>query len=78
MRESRFWELMEDEFGSGYAHVVADRQVLEDVGSRTAIQAMGAGVPTARIWAAVCEAMAVPPERRLGIDRPARADVDPR
>lgn len=71
MRESRFWELMDDEFGPGYARSVAGHQVLGAVGDRTADEALAAGVPAREVWTAVCDQMGIPPQRRLGADKPA-------
>ncbi len=68
MRHSDFWRLMEDEFGKGYARSVASDQVISALDERTPAQALDAGVPPRQVWAAVCEAMNVPPERRLGLD----------
>lgn len=68
MRHSDFWRLMEGEFGRGYARTLASDQVIADLGDRTATQALEAGVPPRDVWVAVCEAMHVPPEHRLGRD----------
>jgi len=59
---------MEDEFGSGYARVLASSLVLAGVGGRTAGQALAAGVDPRKVWLAVCEVQDVPQERRLGRD----------
>jgi hypothetical protein len=59
---------MEDEFGKGYARSVASDQVISALDQRTPVQALDAGVPPRQVWTAVCEAMNVPPERRLGLD----------
>jgi hypothetical protein len=68
VRHSDFWRLMEDEFGKGYARSVASDQVISALDQRTPVQALDAGVPPRQVWTAVCEAMNVPPERRLGLD----------
>ncbi|WP_120522283.1 DUF3046 domain-containing protein [Arthrobacter celericrescens] len=68
MRISDFWRLMEDEFGSGYARVLAGSLVLAGVGGRTAGQALDAGVEPRKVWLAICEVQDVPEERRLGRD----------
>ena len=73
VRHSEFWRLMDDEFGPGYARSVASDQALSALGSRTASEALAAGVPPREVWAAVCDAMHVPPERRLGIEPQERA-----
>ncbi len=59
---------MEDEFGSGYARVLAGSLVLAGVGGRTAGQALDAGVEPRKVWLAICEVQDVPEERRLGRD----------
>ncbi|MGW9413476.1 DUF3046 domain-containing protein [Arthrobacter cupressi] len=68
MRISDFWRLMDDEFGSGYARVLAGSLVLAEVGGRTADQALAAGVEPRKVWLAVCDVQDVPEERRLGRD----------
>lgn len=68
MRHSDFWRLMEDEFGAGYARSVASDQVMAALGDRTPAEALDAGTPPRQVWAAVCDAMHVPAERRLGLD----------
>lgn len=73
MRHSEFWRLMDDEFGAGYARSVASDQVLSVLGSRTATEALAAGVPPRDVWDAVCDAMHVPPERRFGLEPHERA-----
>lgn len=72
VRNSDFWRLMEDEFGAGYAHVLASSAVLAAVGGRTAEEALKAGVHPRSVWSAVCDLQDVPPERRLGKDRPVK------
>ncbi|GAA3050963.1 MULTISPECIES: DUF3046 domain-containing protein [Actinomycetes] len=69
MRLSRFWFLMEEEFGSGYAHVLAGSLVLSDY-QKTALQALDAGVSPRDVWEAVCDQQDVPASRRLGRDLP--------
>lgn len=70
MRHSDFWRLMEDEFGRGYARVLASTLVLTSLGGRTAVEALKAGQNPKGVWLAMCEMQDVPPERRLGKDRP--------
>lgn len=69
MRLSRFWFLMEDEFGPGYAHVLADSLVLSDY-QKTVNQALQSGEAPRDVWDAVCEQQEVPQDRRLGRDFP--------
>ena len=61
MRLSEFWALMEQEFGSGYAGVVARTQSLGSLEGRTAHEALEEGVPVRTIWEAVVRDMDVPP-----------------
>lgn len=72
MRVSEFWTLVTDEFGDAYGRSLAADQHLMAIGDRTAREALDAGVEPKQIWTALCDAMDVPPERRLGIDRRAR------
>ena len=72
VRESEFWMLMDDEFGEAYAAVVARSQHMGALDGRTAQEAIDAGVPPRRVWEALCDHMGIPPERRLGKDRPLR------
>ncbi|WP_372430720.1 DUF3046 domain-containing protein [Janibacter endophyticus] len=65
---SQFWALMEGEFGAGYAHTLARHQVLGALGDRTAQEALVAGQRPRDVWDAVCDAMDVPSDRRLGRD----------
>lgn len=67
MRQSHFWALLEDEFGSANAGVIASS--LELPGLRaTAQQALEAGIDARVVWQAVCDLHDVPLERRLGKD----------
>ncbi|WP_125611164.1 DUF3046 domain-containing protein [Specibacter cremeus] len=68
MRVSDFWRLMDDEFGSGYAHVLARELVLRGVGGHTAEAALRAGYDPREVWLEVCEVQDVPQSRRLGRD----------
>ncbi|MEO5981262.1 MAG: DUF3046 domain-containing protein [Pedococcus sp.] len=73
MRLSKFWDLMNDEFGEGYASSFARHHVLGVLGDRSALEALEAGESPRNVWAAICEAMDVPEARRLGVERkPAR------
>ena len=67
MRLSEFQLAVSDEFGEGYGRVLTRDLVLEEIGSRTADDAIKAGVATREIWVALCRAMDVPPERWYGV-----------
>jgi hypothetical protein len=60
---------MEDEFGATYAASLARDHSLSSLGSRTAVEAIEAGVPPREVWLALCADMDVPVERRLGATR---------
>ncbi|SOC55380.1 DUF3046 domain-containing protein [Ornithinimicrobium cerasi] len=65
MRLSEFWSLMEQEFGRGYAAIVADQRVLGSLGGRTVDQALADGEPIRKVWEAVVRDLDVPPEHQL-------------
>ena len=67
MRLSEFWMAVGDEFGDAYGRVLTHDLVLGSVGSRTAEQALKAGVPARAVWLALCEANDVPESRRFGV-----------
>lgn len=69
MRLSEFWALMEQEFGAGYAAIVADTHSLGVLGGRTASQALEDGEPPRTVWRAVCADLDVPPEHHYLPDR---------
>jgi len=69
MRISQFWQLMEDEFGATYAHVLAGQLVLTRF-QLTAADALSHGVQPREIWESICAQQDVPEERRWGRDRP--------
>lgn len=68
MRNSEFWELVDDEFGRGHGRVLVRDHVLLALGNRTAEEAMAAGEPLREIWFALCRDLDVPSERRWGRD----------
>lgn len=67
MRLSEFQLAVSDEFGSAYGSVLTRDVVLEEVGGRTADQALAAGVPAREVWLALCRAQDVPPNRWYGV-----------
>jgi Protein of unknown function (DUF3046) len=64
MRTTVFRTMMSDEFGDARAGSIARDHVFAELGGRTADEALAAGLPPQRIWAAVCESFDVPKERR--------------
>jgi hypothetical protein len=69
MRLSEFRRLMDEEFGSANAGVIASSLVLPTLDA-TADQALDAGWDPRRVWLDVCELQGVPEDRRLGRDIP--------
>ncbi len=68
MRRSEFLRAVDAEFGARGASLVSDL-VLNELGGRTAAQALDAGVPPRDIWLSLCDAADVPAERRHGVGR---------
>lgn len=54
MRQTDFWERMDEAFGPAYARSVAEDQVLSQLGGRTIRTALADGVDVQTIWRAVC------------------------
>ncbi|STD07721.1 Protein of uncharacterised function (DUF3046) [Dermatophilus congolensis] len=66
MRLSEFWRLMDEEFGTARAQVLASHQSVTALGGGTPDELLESGVEPRRVWEALVEQMGVPPERRLG------------
>jgi hypothetical protein len=64
MRHTEFWARMEDALGESYARSWADLYVIGELGSRTASEALAAGVPPKEVWAAVWRALELPDNKR--------------
>lgn len=71
MRESQFWTLMADEFGSANAGIIASSLELPGL-NMTAQEALAQGSDPRTVWAAVCDLHEIPLQRRLG------KDIEPR
>lgn len=56
---------MTQEFGEAYAGVIIRDHWLQGLGG-TAQDALERGVPTREVWAALCDDLEVPAERRYG------------
>lgn len=64
MRETEFWQRMEQHLGAAYAHVWADQTHMAGLGNRTVSDALRAGVPCKVIWRAVHEHLELPARER--------------
>ena len=64
MRLTEFWARMEAALGPAYARAWADRYVIEELGSRTVVEALAAGEPAKDVWAAVWRALELPASER--------------
>jgi hypothetical protein len=69
VRVSEFFRLVDEEFGVARGRSLVHDQHLTALGDRTPAQALAAGAEPRTVWLAMCEALDVPPERRLGRDR---------
>lgn len=66
MRVSEFWRAVDQVFGEAYGSVVTRDVVLEDLGGRSAVDALDAGIDARRVWDALCDSQDVPLNRRHG------------
>lgn len=64
MRRSEFWVLADDVLGASRARTLVADLVLGDLGHRTGERALDDGEDPGAVWAALCEALDVPPARR--------------
>ena len=63
---------MTEEFGRAYAASLARDHTLTALDSRTADEALAAGLPPRQVWEAICDDLEVPPEGRHGKEKPRR------
>lgn len=64
MRLTELWARLEALHGPAYARSWAQMQVLRQLDDRTVVEALDAGVDARTVWAAVHEAMELPPSER--------------
>ncbi|RBY76157.1 DUF3046 domain-containing protein [Blastococcus sp. TF02-09] len=64
MRLQEFWSRLDDQFGTMRAQSVARDHFFSELGGRSAVDAIEAGVPVRKVWLAICEAYDVPPKER--------------
>jgi len=60
VRHTEFWDRLERALGRAYAGSWAEQFVMADLENRTAGEALRAGVPPKRVWAAVWAALELP------------------
>ena len=70
MKVSEFRLAVDEEFGDLQGRVLVKELVVDELGGRTAEEALAAGVPTRDIWVALCRANEVPHDRWHGRGRP--------
>lgn len=74
MTQSRFYELMRDEFGDFSAVILSDTR-LDRLADGTPAELLSQGVEPKEIWLAICTQLNVPKERWQGkIKTPRHAD----
>ncbi len=64
MRHTEFWSRLETNLGQAYAGSWASLFVMADLGGRTAQEALAAGISPKEVWAAVWQALELPPTER--------------
>ncbi|MDT0278351.1 DUF3046 domain-containing protein [Blastococcus goldschmidtiae] len=64
MRLQEFWSRLDEQFGAMRAQSVSRDHLFSDLGGRSALEAIDAGVPVRKVWLAICEAYDVPPRER--------------
>lgn len=60
MREAELWRRLETTLGKVYAQAWAGQVVLAEIGGRTVIEALAAGVDRKQIWRAVWSKLELP------------------
>lgn len=60
MREAELWRRLETTLGRVYAQAWAGQVVLSEIGGRTVIEALAAGVDRKQIWRAVWSKLELP------------------
>ena len=60
MREAELWRRLETTLGKAYAQAWSGQVVLSEIGGRTVIEALAAGVDRKRIWRAVWGKLELP------------------
>ena len=64
MRETELWARLRTILGAAYAGAWAESVVHADLGDRTVLQALGAGIEVKRIWQVASASLEVPEHQR--------------
>jgi hypothetical protein len=64
VRLQEFWSRLDDQFGAMRAQSVSRDHLFSELGGRSAVEAIEAGVPVRKVWLAICDAYDVPPKQR--------------
>jgi hypothetical protein len=64
VRLQEFWSRLEQQFGAMRGQTVARDHVFGQLGGRTAVEAIEAGVPIRTVWLEICKEYDVPPKDR--------------
>ena len=64
VRETDFWQRMDEALGRTRARTLATDLVIADLGGRTVSEALAAGVPVKEIWTAVWRSQGLPARLR--------------
>ena len=71
MKLSEFQRAVADEFGVEYGRALTHDLVLGELGGRTAVEALAAGIPAREVWLALCSETDVPKSHWYGAGKPA-------
>ncbi len=64
MRHTEFWARLDEALGRDYSRSWAEMFVIGELGSRTTVEALAAGVPPKEVWAAVWRVLELPMSKR--------------
>jgi hypothetical protein len=64
VRETELWERLGQALGPSYARAWAEQVALTELGSRTIVEALAAGVETKRVWRAAHTMLELPASER--------------
>ena len=64
MRHTEFWDRLDHALGRASSRTWAELFVISELGSRTAVEALDAGVAPKQVWAAVWRALELPQTQR--------------